>query len=318
MVFATVVLYRCRQYILCFFVPASVRELDLAEQKELRISSFLFIFGSLALIILLWKGMGANIFYTILCYSVMMVITIGLVRAVTEGGILGFQAWVSPFHLIRTLFGMNKSWTAPSLYAPLMVYYSIMFLDIKTFIAPAMANSIKIRDELKMGRLRFHVAIFLGIAIAAFAAITAHLIMSYSQGADAMHGWFYFGFPKGLFDKIAFIGKTSPVDITASRWWLGFGGAGMAALLYLRQHFFWLPHPIGMIMLVSPIMATYWFSIFLGWLFKSLVTKYGSKEAYVKARTFFVGLIVGELFLVVLAMIISCKMGITIPIDMNR
>ena len=100
--------------------------------------------------------------------------------------------------------------------------------------------------------------------------------------------------------------------------WLGFGAVGMAALLYLRQSFFWLPHPIGMIMLVNPIMGTYWFSIFLGWLFKRLVTKYGSKEAYVKARTLFMGLIVGELLVVILAMIVSCKTGLTIPIDLNR
>jgi len=134
MVFASVVLFKCRRYILCFFLPSAVADLERAERMELRISSFLFVFGSAGLILLLWKGMGANLFYTILCYAIILFITIGLVRAVTEGGVLGFQAWVSPFHFIRTFFGMNRTWTSMKLFAPLVTYYSILFLDIKTFL----------------------------------------------------------------------------------------------------------------------------------------------------------------------------------------
>jgi hypothetical protein len=92
----------------------------------------------------------------------------------------------------------------------------------------------------------------------------------------------------------------------------------MALLLYLRRFLFWLPHPIGLVMLVSPQMAAYWFSIFLGWIAKSLVTKYGNKETYATVRCLFLGLIVGELLMVALAMLVSSRLGIAIPIDLNR
>ncbi|OGV66247.1 MAG: hypothetical protein A3K19_03795 [Lentisphaerae bacterium RIFOXYB12_FULL_65_16] len=318
MVFAIVVLYKCRKYLLCCVTPASVGDLEPPEQKELRISSFLFLAGSAVLILLLWLGMGANVYYTLFAYFVIMVLTIGLVRAVAEGGILGFQAWVSPFHFVRSLFGMNKTWTCPSLFAPLMVFYSVMFLDLKTFIAPGMANCIKIRDDLKMERLRFHLAIWLAILLAMVSAVVYHIMLAYSRGADSMHNWFYSSFPRLLFDSVCSTTKSMPVDTAHCGWWVLAGGAVMAALLYLRAMWFWLPHPIGLIMLVNPIMATYWFSILLGWLAKSLVTKYGNKDTYRHVRKLFIGLIVGEFFIVVMALVVAYMLDVRVPIDLNR
>ena len=318
MVFAVVVLYKCRRYLFCSLRPASVGELELPERRELRISSFIFLFGSLGLVMILWQGLGANVYYTLLTYFVIIVITIGLVRAVAEGGILGFQAWVSPFHFIRTLVGMDKAWTSPSLFAPLMVFYSVIMLDLKTFIAPAMANAIKIRDDAGMKRGRFHLAIILALVSATVTAVGVHIMMAYSRGGDSMNGWFYTGFPRGLFNQISAMTKNTPVDNTGARLWFLFGVLLMIALLYFRQSIFWLPHPIGLIMLVNPLMRTYWFSILLGWIAKNLVTKYGNKDTYRYSRRFFIGLIFGELAIVVLAAITSYMLRISISIDLNR
>ena len=309
-VFALVVLYKCRKYIFCAFSPGAVKDLQVPERRELKISSILFILGSIGLILVLWRGMGANLAYCIFFYFVIMVITIGLVRAVAEGGVLGFQAWSGPFHFIRTLFGMNKVWTSATLFAPLTVYYAVLFFDIKTFIAPAMANCIKIRDDLKMERLRFHVAIVIALAIAGVAAIGAHLIMAYDKGGDTMSSWFYTGFPRHLFRQITEMTKTMPVDETANHLWIAVGALLMTLLLWGRRFLFWLPHPIGLIMLVNPVMNAYWFSILIGWISKKLVTKYGNKGTYETVRAFFIGLIVGQIMMVVLGMIIAQITGI--------
>lgn len=318
-VFAALVLYKCRRYLFCGFKPSSVSDLEAGEQRELRISSYLFVFGSIGVILMLWRGLGANLLYTIFAYVVILMITIALVRAVTEGGILGFQAWCSPFHFIRSITGMDRAWTSPALFAPLMVYYSILFLDLKTFIAPAMANSLKIREDAKLSRGKFHLAVWISILLAMVTAVVVHLLLTYSAGADGMHGWFYTHFPRGLFDRISDIVKAPPVDDSGGRWWILFGALVMAGLLYFRQSIFWLPHPLGLIMLVNPLMSAYWFSILLGWTAKSLVTKYGNKDTYAHARTFFVGLIAGELLMVALALIISYVTGENLgAITLNR
>ena len=318
LVFASVVLWKCRTFLLCSLRPAAVGDLEQGERRELLLCSGLFLSGSLGLILVLWRGLGVHWFYAMFGYAVIMVITIGLIRAVAEGGILGFQAWIGPFHFVRHVVGFGKSFTAPSLFAPLMVYYSIMFLDIKTFIAPAMANGLKIREDLGMSRKRYHGAVILGIAVACVVAIGTAVMMCYAGGADAMHSWFYTSFPRSLFSRIADVSKVPPSATAQGRFWLLAGGLMMAALLYFRQSFFWLPHPIGMIMLVNPLMRTYWFSILLGWIGKALVTKYGNKETYTRVRCAFVGLIVGELVVVALAMILSLILQKKLGIDLNR
>jgi len=319
LVFSSVILWKCRHYLTSCFMPSSLKNLERDEQIELRIASAVFIASSIGVIILLWKGMGANIWYTLFVCFFLLLLTIGLIRAVTEGGLLGFQAWAGPFHFIRNVLGMNKTWTSPTLFAPLMVYYGVLFLDIKAFIAPAIANAIKIRNDLRIRRLSFHLSLLAAIVLAMLVGVFGEIMMSYANGADEMNSWFHTSLPNVAgFGHIVSLIKNPPASDPVQIGWIAAGAIAMACLIYFRQFFFWLPHPIGMIMLVNPIMIVYWFSIFLGWLFKTLVTKYGNKEVYAKVRGLFLGVIVGELIIVVMAMIISTMLDIHIPIDLNR
>jgi hypothetical protein len=318
LIFAAVVMYKCRRYLLCAFSPTSVQQLEPDERKELRISSGLFVTGSIALILMLWLGLGANLWHTVFAYAIVMMITIGLVRGVAEGGLLGFQAWSGPFHFIRNIAGFDKSWSSPSLFTPLMVYYGVFFLDIKTFIAPAMANSLKVRDDLRMERGRYHIGMFLCIAVAVVVAVGVSIIMAYADGASAMNNWFFEGLPKSFYDQIKKINQSPMAASPTNTGWIAAGAAVMIALLYFRQTMFWLPHPIGLIMLVNPIMSTYWFPIFLGWIAKHLVTKYGNRDTYARSRALFIGLIAGELLIVMLALYFSYSLNVRIPIDLNR
>ncbi|OGV78551.1 MAG: hypothetical protein A2340_12115 [Lentisphaerae bacterium RIFOXYB12_FULL_60_10] len=319
LVFSAVVLWKCRHYIACCVAPDAIRSLDRSEQVELRLASCVFLLGSAGIVLLLWRGMGANLGYTIFFWFFVLLITVGLVRAVTEGGLLGFQAWSGPFHFIRAVFGMDRTWTSPSLFAPLMVYYGVLFLDIKAFIAPAMANALKIRSDLRIKRFQFHAAILLAVALAAVIGVLGEIMMGYAGGADEMNSWFYSSFPNVAgFGQIKTLIQSPPAASPAQTGWIVAGALGMAALLYFRQFAFWLPHPIGMIMLVNPIMIAYWFSILLGWMAKSLVTKYGNKDVYARVRCLFLGLIAGELVIVALAMLVSYLLDVSIPIDLNR
>jgi hypothetical protein len=318
-VFASVVLWKCRRYLLCAFMPSVTKDLEPDERMELRFSSVLFLASFIGIALIFWLGLGANLWFTLFSLFIILVITIGLVRAVTEGGLLGFQAWVSPFHFIRTFTGMAKASTSASLFAPLMVYYSILFLDIKTFIAPAFANSLKVRDDLRLSRARFHAIMVIAVLAAVVISLATAIILAYAKGADTqMNGWFYTAFPKGLYDKIATMTKTPPLAANAEAGWVIFGAAAMAALLFLRQSLFWLPHPIGFIMLVNPIMKYYWFSIFIGWMCKAVVTRYGGKGTYVRVRGLFIGLIAAELLMVTLSMLLSVLLDMPIRMDLNR
>lgn len=57
----------------------------------------------------------------------------------------------------------------------------------------------------------------------------------------------------------------------------------------------WLPlHPIGYAAANTDIMSWIWFPVFVGWLCKLLVLKYGGIKAYREALPFFIGLVLGD------------------------
>ena len=70
----------------------------------------------------------------------------------------------------------------------------------------------------------------------------------------------------------------------------------MTLILIGRRSFFWIPHPIGMVLFINPVMLGFWGSIMIGWMAKNIVSKYCSEEQYLSIRCFFVGLIIGHLF----------------------
>ncbi len=295
LVFGTLLLWKCRRYIACALTRDPMDELDPGERKEMRVASWLFLLSSVGLIMALVFHLGANIYFAVFFYLIMLLITVSMTRAVAEGGLIGFQCAFSPLHFLRSVFGLDRTWTTPGLLAPLAVFYSILFVELRTFISPAMANAMKIRENVGMQRAKFHVAIILAILMAAAIGVAVHIMSAYHGGADTIHYYEYRFMPKHLFSSIKEMATTNPVDTSGSKWWLLGGAAGMALLLYGRRRIFWLPHPIGYIMLVNPFMNSYWFPFLLGWLFKVMVSKYGNKNSYVTARRFFIGLIIGEL-----------------------
>ena len=307
-VFAIVVIWKSRDIILCAMRPKGLEGIAPNEARELRNSSLIFMVSSFALIILLWLMLKINIIYSIFGYLVIMVTTIGIIRSVAEGGMLSIHSNASPFHLIRDFCGMDKPYSHPILYGPLMIFYSILFLDLKTFIAPSMATGFKICDDLKMSRRRYHTGIALSIIVATVVSVITAIIIGYYTGADAMHNYFYTSFPRSTYNLITSLSKVPPEQAASQLGWLITGVILMAVLLFFRQNHFWLPHPIGMIMLVNPHMSGAWFSIMLGWLAKAIVTRYSDKNTYTKIKGLFIGLILGEFTVILISLIISYVM----------
>ena len=54
-----------------------------------------------------------------------------------------------------------------------------------------------------------------------------------------------------------------------------------------------------------------WFSIFLAWLFKTIVLKYGGAAAYSRTRPFFLGLILGQVVVAGMWLVIDYFTGMT-------
>jgi hypothetical protein len=90
------------------------------------------------------------------------------------------------------------------------------------------------------------------------------------------------------------------VDLTGPDWpgYLRMGGGAlvMTVLMLARQHFLgWPLHPLGFVVSHGRVMDGIWFSIFLAWLCKAVVLKYGGAAAYRRFQPFFLGLALGHI-----------------------
>jgi hypothetical protein len=75
-------------------------------------------------------------------------------------------------------------------------------------------------------------------------------------------------------------------------------GAGLLFTLFLgamrMRYTWWLWHPVGYATATSWSMGKLWACIFIAWLVKATITRYGGARAYRNAIPFFVGLTLGE------------------------
>ena len=76
---------------------------------------------------------------------------------------------------------------------------------------------------------------------------------------------------------------------------MGIGAGAMALLVFMHYRIAWWPiHPIGLpVAVCSYPMTHYVFSIFVGWLVKTLTLWLGGSQAYRRVRPFFMGVILG-------------------------
>ena len=88
------------------------------------------------------------------------------------------------------------------------------------------------------------------------------------------------------------------------------GGILMVALTWLRAHLLWWPlHPLGFAIGATSPSSWAWFSIFLGWMLKSLILQYGGAKVHQKLLPLFFGFVLGGFVAAGLWMIIDAFTG---------
>jgi hypothetical protein len=210
-------------------------------------------------------------------------------------------------------------------------------MDLKAFAAPNILNAAKIAQDTvapadadaadatrdaashrRRERLKFHLNLVMCLALTASVSVGLSIVMAYARGGQRMNIWFYNDAPQRFFDLAtrAASGPAEPNRVTAS--WYVVGAAWTAVSLLLRRWLFWFPHPIGYIMLINPLMRSMWFSFFLGWLCKKLVTRYGGKASFERLAVLFLGLILGELLAILAGAAAALALGYPVTVDLNR
>ena len=228
---------------------------------------------------------------------------------VCQAGMLFVQTAYGSIDIVAPVRGTGGM-AIPPLYTQYRFEGSFL-INTREMILPSVLGGTKAADAAGFSPrpLFWGMAASVGITLAVSAA--ASLALPYfSGGANSIgNEWVYNGAPQ---KPLLLLGGMAAVPYVGS-WANGLhivaGFAGVLGLLVSRAYFGFGLHPIGF--LGASVHATHalWFSMFLGWVFKSLVLRYGGMRGYNALLPFFLGLIVGDVMNAVVWIVLGYLTG---------
>ena len=225
----------------------------------------------------------------------LFLLCIGVSRVVSEGGVASTRTPLIPTAFVTS--GLGSSALGPQSLTVLGMTY-VWATSLRNLLMASCANGLKLAEEyLPGGKRALFWAILLAIVVSLVSSIWSVLYLSYSYGGINLNSWFFgpSGMPVYPFN---FVSRelNSPDGPDIGGWVAtAAGGSIMALLMVARQHLTWWPlHPLGFAISTNAMTNYIWFSVFLAWLIKGLVLKYGGPALFQQTRPFFLGLIAGQ------------------------
>ena len=234
---------------------------------------------------------GLNLLSTAVFLLSSLVIFVGLARIISQTGLAYCRATVcAPVFTVNALgtsqvgtvgltsLGLGFAWAA----------------DVRILVMASVAIGLKMAAQTRLEPRRLFWAIVLAIVATLIGSAWAIIELAYTYGGINLTGWQFSGLPNFAGNWIIYnMNNPQPPHL----WHLGFTGGGallMGLLTWVKGRFVGFPiHPIGMTLgLTHPIYHA-WFSVFVAWLIKAFILKYGGARLYLLLRPFFLGIVLG-------------------------
>lgn len=227
-----------------------------------------------------WLAIGVMIFFYIMA--------IVLTWMVVDGGLLFLLAIFRPSDYIMIAMGSSQFDTASH---TILTFEKTLMFDMREFMMPHVMNSFKASDPVKLKRRQLLGAMGIAMVLGLIVSYFSGLMTWYHKGG---HNLSYWHDPEP-WNRLAWF-LNYPTDTNWTELSFIFTGIGiMSFLIFMRYRFLWWRiHPLGYAMTTSWAPYTIWFSIFLGWLSKYVILKFGGFKAYRKLRPAFLGMVLGE------------------------
>jgi hypothetical protein len=281
---------------------------DSHEIMSYRAAVFCLVGGYLTLAV--WLTMsGLDLWAAILALTLALLIFVGLTRVVAESGV---AAAVSPLIAAATLV----SATGSELLGPSglvgLAYAHVWSADIRTFVMASCAHSLKLSEHMGRNVRPLFWVLLLAILISLVGSICTILYLAYEYGGINLNSWFFGDGARAPFKFIAEKLQT-PTQPSLEGWGNSVLGGGFMTLLMIARHrlLWWPLHPVGYPISMVWLMDQLWFSIFLAWLLKLVIIKYGGPGIYQRARPYFLGLITGQFVTAGVWLVIDWLTGMT-------
>ncbi len=252
------------------------------------------LIASFAFIVFFCHLAGMSILVAVIFLALFLLYMVGLTRIRSEGGtIWNFGPYVNPQSLMVTIAGSRALHTNN---LTILAYLQWFNLEYRCAAMPHQLEGLRIARAGKMRSKSMFWVIVLATVVGIIAAYWNVLRMYYIKGAatpqvnlwrtnmglrpyQQLRGW------------LDYPGET---NLSSVPFIMG-GMLFTFLLMFLRTHILWWPfHPLGYALGNSFNMDIIWMPMFVSWLLKKLILKYGGIRTYRNTMPLFIGLLLGD------------------------
>jgi hypothetical protein len=275
---------------------------DRGELLSYRTAVLGLLGGLLVIGMWLWQS-GLPLWVVPVFLFAVFVVFVALTRAVVEGGAAVIRTPLTPADFVVSALGTSALGTSGVISLGLTYVWAA---NLRIFFMPCLANALKIAEQVGERKRPLFWAILAAILLSLVASIWSVLSLSYAYGGVNLHRFWFLGVPTNAGNYIHRM-LAYPSDVSTSGWlFTGFGALVMGGLIRARTYFLWWPlHPLGFAICTFHIMSYVWFSVFIAWAAKGVVLRFGGLALYLSSRPFFLGLIMGQIFVTGLWLVID-------------
>jgi len=256
---------------------------------------------------------GMSLSVAVMEFGVFIFVTaLVMARSTAEAGMLMTETSFRPIDFYRLFSPVHA--LGPTNMTMLAFFDAAFLRDQRGLLLTGFLDGLKISDGANVRRRAFLPVFMISVLAALVIAAIIQIWLPYTKGALTMYWYTYRGNPVWSFSE--YQGHISaPIPGTwQAPVFFAVGVIFTIFLAYMRAMFYWWPfHPLGYALCISWTMSVFWFSCFVAWLVKSLILRYGGMKLYVKARPWFLGMVLGEFGMAVVWTLISAITGAPTP-----
>ena len=269
---------------------------DSREPMPYRLAVVGIVFGMIFLTVFSYKA-GMSLWVIPIFFGIYFLLSIMITRLRAELGFIvhghGYRPGIDPHTMIVTGFGTWQLTTNT-----LTVFSMYMFFNRAYWVNPMPEHleAFKMSERRNINLRHTSIAILLATAIGVVVSFWFLLDSFYRHGHDSAH--FH---PHSLWYGRMAYGQLEnwlnyPREADAPAIAFMAGGFGLTAvLMFLRTRFLWWPlHPLGYVTADSWGMFNLWSCIFVAWVIKTIILRYGGLGSYRRAVPFFLGVALGD------------------------
>jgi len=237
---------------------------------------------------------GLSLWYTALEFvALIFVLALVMARSTAEAGLPMTEISFRPMNLFELLSPMHN--IGKRNLTVLGFLDDIFIRDQRGLLLTAYLDGSKLGDGIGMRRRDLASICAVALVVSLLVGGVVSLAIPYNLGGVTLYPPNYAQYPLWEFraHQPAMDGKV-PYETMAPVWFAaGVAITGLTA--WMRTRFAWWPlSALAFTVSGSWTLIVFWFSILIAWILKTLIFRYGSMTAFLRARPFFLGMILGE------------------------